>query len=340
MRRTFVSRRHFMALSASVAALGAGAPHALAAQKVDLGVASIDPIYAPIYVALKNGYMSGVNYANVQSGPRAKQLLAAKQITAAVTGVNDSVALSVAGKQSVVVYGIDTRSALANIMVNRDVYESGVRTAKDLAGRSLGVTAPQAATWLMAVYITEKVGLKDKVQIKPMGDFSTMAAAVKSKAIDACIATFAMLEKGREEGWGVPLYNVSDDASWNEIFGGDLPGLGVYVLEETLKERPDDIQAMVTGLVRANDFIQSKTSEEVAALILPDYLNSFSMPSVTAAVTLFKRLWSKDNIISETSYARLAAIMGNGRMYSDKEMAEATYAKNIDMSFVRKARGV
>jgi NitT/TauT family transport system substrate-binding protein len=45
-------------------------------------------------------------------------------------------------------------------------------------------------------------------------------------------------------------------------------------------------------------------------------------------------------MIPEPMYARLAAIMGSGRQYSDAEMTTATYAKNVDMSFVRKARGM
>ena len=58
--------------------------------KVEYGVASIDPLYAAAYVALKRDLFKQqgleVNYLNTQSGPRSKQLLAAGQITVATSG--------------------------------------------------------------------------------------------------------------------------------------------------------------------------------------------------------------------------------------------------------------
>jgi len=93
-------------------------------------------------------------------------LLAAKQIGCSTSGANDSVALSLAGKQSVLVYTFDVRVPFANIMINKEVYDSGVNSLEKLGGRSLGITAPQSATWLMAVYMTERAGLKDKVTIR------------------------------------------------------------------------------------------------------------------------------------------------------------------------------
>ena len=80
-------------------------------------------------MALKKGYFgtsATINYLNTQSGPRSKQLLAAKQIAAATTGANDSIALSIAGKQSVLVYTFDLRVPFANILINKEVYDSGI----------------------------------------------------------------------------------------------------------------------------------------------------------------------------------------------------------------------
>jgi NitT/TauT family transport system substrate-binding protein len=337
------NRRQFLGLSIGGALTMTLAPRAFAAGTLDYGVASIDPIYTPAYVALKQGFFGPsvkINYLNTQSGPRSKQLLAAKQIGAATTGANDSVALSIAGKQSVLVYTFDNRVPFANILINKEIYDSGVKSIDKLSGRSVGITAPQSATWLMAVYITERAGLKDKVAIRPLGDFTTMMAAVKSKGVDACMATYAMLEKAKEEGWGVPLFEITDVPAWDKVFGGPLPGAAAYVLADTITERPADVQALVSGLCKGTDFVFANSAETITDLILADYLQGYSKPSVIAAIDTFKKLWSKDNMIPESMYGRLAAIMGSGRQYSDAEMATATYAKNVDMSFVRKARGM
>ena len=344
MPRLPIDRRTFLQISVGGGAVALVGSPAGAAAKFDYGVASIDPIYAPIYVALKKGFFDkavvDVNHVNVQSGPRGKQLLAAGQIAACTTGATDSIALTLAGKASVLVYCFDDRVPFANILINKEVHASGVDTVAKLAGRSLGVTQPQAATWLMAVYLAERAGVKDKVAIRPLGDFTTMMAAVKSKGVEACMATFAMLEKAREEGWGVPLFDITDAATWDRTFGGPLPGAGTYVLADTIKSRPGDVQALVTGLCKATDLIMSSSAEASAELILADFLSGYTMASATAAITAFKKVWSKDNLITAENYARLAGIMGSGRMYSDAEMATATYAANVDMSFVKKARGL
>ena len=164
-----------------------------------------------------------VNYLNTQSGPRSKQLLAAKQIGAATTGANDWLRSRSPANNRCSVYTFDVRVPFANILINKEVYDFGVKSIDKLAGRSVGITAPQSATWLMAVYITERAGLKDKVAIRPLGDFTTMMGAVKSKGVDACMATYAMLEKAKEEGWGVPLFEITDAAAWDKVFGGALP---------------------------------------------------------------------------------------------------------------------
>ena len=128
---------------------------------IDYGIASIDPLYSVAYVAIKQGFFQEqgleVNYLNTQSGPRSKQLLAARELFITTTGVNDAVALSLAGKQATVVFGFDTRVPFANIMVRKQDYESGkIRKVADLAGKTIAVTQPQAATWLMAVYIADR----------------------------------------------------------------------------------------------------------------------------------------------------------------------------------------
>lgn len=158
-----LSRRGFLSISAAGAALTTLPLRPAFAQarlgKMEYGVASIDPLYSVVYVALKRGLYAAegldVNYINSQSGPRSKQMLAAGQLFMTTTGVNDAVALTIAGKASTVVLSLDRRVPFANLLVHKDNWESGaLRKVQDLAKKSIAVTQPQAATWLMAIYTT------------------------------------------------------------------------------------------------------------------------------------------------------------------------------------------
>ena len=188
----------------------------------------------------------------------------------------------------------------------------------------------------MATYIADKAGLKDKVTIKPLGDYATMMGAVKSGAVDCTMATFGMLEKGQEEGWGATLFDTTDAQTWNSIFGGDVPGYGCYVMQEEIEKRPEAVQALVTGLRRASNFMKDASPEEITDTVYSDYLQGFSKASILSAITVYKKSWSYDNTITPASYARLIDIMA-GRQYSAEELKKAPYEKNVNMSFMEKA---
>lgn len=339
-----MNRRSF--LGAAAIGLGAAAlPARLsAAESVIFGVASLDVGYASIYAALKKGYFKDagldVEHLNSQSGPRTKQMLSAGQIFAACTGSSDSVALTMAGKTSVLVCNLERRPAAANIIVSKAAYDAGVRSVKDLAGRKIGVTQPQAWTWLLGVYIAEAAGLKDKVEFRPLGDFTTMLGAVKANSVDGCIATFAMVEAAQAEGWGVPIFQADKDGDWNAIFSGDLPGIGIYVLKDAIDEKPAEVQKLVTGLVKGMDFLKSASADDIAELVRSEFLPNTPKAALAAAATKFKAVWNYDSTYTPDAYANLIKVMGDGRMYPTPALeAKAKFADCVNNSFVEKARG-
>jgi NitT/TauT family transport system substrate-binding protein len=316
------------------------AAQAQSSAKYEFGVAGIDPIYSAPYVAFKKGYFKeagiDVGYLNSQSGPRTKQILTAGQVLVGCSGVNDALATTVAGKPTTVVFGLDRRITYANILIRKE--DAGkFKSVADLSGQRLAVTQLQSATWLMAVFITEKGGAKD-VDIRGLGDFATMLGALKSKQVAATIATSAMLEQMKGEDWAVPLFSIGDDASWKSTFGGDVPGIGCYVLQEQIEKNPAAIQAAVTGLVKAQNLINSSTPEQLAELLHEDYMNSLPKETVKSGLTFYKQnVFSPDNIISEASYALLSDIIKD-RQFTPDQMAKIPYKSAINMEFVRKAR--
>lgn len=342
-----MDRRRFLHLTAG-GALALSLPRPAFAQakkvgKIEYGVASLDPLYAAAYVAHTRKLFAAegleIELLNSQSGPRSKQMLAAGQIFVTTTGVNDSIALTLAGKPATLVLGFDTRVAFANILVNKELYDSGkVRRVEDLSGHTLAVTQPQAATWLMAIYILDRAGLKGKVDVRGLGDFATMMGAVKTKQVAATIATVSMVDAAKQEGWGVPIFDVSDDAGWNATFGGDVPGVGCYVLAESVKKRPEAIQAFVNALVKATDSLRTSSPEEITDVIYEPYLSGFPKESVLRGVRVYKRTWNYTNVIARDGYDRLLGIMGDGRQFSNDELKKVPYETMVDMSFVKTAR--
>ena len=338
-------RRALGAGMAAAAAAFAPQARAQALPKIGYGCGSIDVIFTVAYVTLKQGYFRDagidVDYMNSQSGPRTKQMLAAGQLVVGSSGAGDPMTVTVAGKPATLIFGLDRKITYANMLVHKDDYDSGrFRAVKDLSNQKIGVTQPQAATWLMAVYLTERAGVKN-AEFRGLGDLSTMLGALKSKQVGATVATMAMMEEGVQQGFAKPIFDVTDDAAWTAAFGGDVPGLGCYVMQDTIAKRPGELQAFVSAMVRGQDFINANSAETLADLVHEDYLNGFSKDAVRKTVAMYKeKVFTRDNLINKTEYERLLAIMGGGRQFTDEEVKRVPYEQAVDMRFVRKARNL
>jgi NitT/TauT family transport system substrate-binding protein len=283
-----------------------------------------------------------IEHVNSQSGPRSKQMLAAGQVLITTSGINDSVALSLAGKPSTAVFSLDRRVPLANILVHKDNLGPGkLQTVADLAGKTIAVTQPQSTTWLMAVYLADRFGIKGKVTVRGLGDTMTMLGAVKSKQVDATIATMSMIDAAVQEGWGAPLFDVTDDESWHRVFGGDVPSLGCYVLSESIDKRGPAIQAFVNAMVKGSDWVHANSPEAIVELICADYLSGLPKHAALRAAASYKKsLWNYGNVLDKPGYDRLMAIMGDGRQFSNEELRRVPYEKAVDMRFVHKAHRI
>ncbi|OCZ65397.1 ABC transporter substrate-binding protein [Achromobacter xylosoxidans] len=344
----FTTRRRVLAATGALAGVTLIGGRVAFAQpklgRVVYGQGSIDPFFAAGYVALKKGYFGEagleVEYLNSQSGPRTNQLLAAGQIAFGATAATAAPALTLAGKPAALVFGFDRKLTYANVIVRREDFDSGkIKSLKDLAGKRVGATQPQSSTWLMALYLMQKAGVADKVDIRPLGDLATMLGALKTGSVAASMATMSMMEQAQQEGWGVPIFDATTEASWNEFMGGDVPGIAALTLQDTIQKRPETVQAFVTGLVRAQDFITAHSAAEIADVIYDDYLNAFPRAAIEKTLGVYKdTVFLGDNVITEDAYNRMTAIMGDGRQFSNDEIKTVPYDKCVDMRFVRRAR--
>ena len=100
--------------------------------------------------------------------------------------------ITVAGKEARLVFGLDNRITYANLLIHKDSFASGkISKVSDLAGQTIACTQPKSSSWLMAAIIAERAGIKDKVDIRGLGDLVTLMAAVKTKQVGASIATMS-----------------------------------------------------------------------------------------------------------------------------------------------------
>ena len=123
--------------------------------------------------------------------------------------------------------------------------------------------------------------------------------------------------------------------------GGDVPGIAALTLEDTIQKRPEVVQAFVTAIVKAQDFITANSAAGVTDAIYDDYLSAFPRAAIEKTLAILKdTAFLKDNLITEDAYNRMTAIMGDGRQFSNDDIKTVPYTKCVNMSFVRKARAL
>ena len=347
MNETRISRRDVIKIAASGSLFLLPPAGPLLAQeqigKFDLAVGTVDTFYTVAYVTFASGYFKAegldVGYVNANSGPRAAQMLTASQSFISLGGASDPMTISVAGKEANLIFGLDDRITYANLLVHKDNFESGkIKKVSDLAGQTIACTQPKSSSWLMAAIIAERAGIRDKIDIRGLGDLVTLLGAVKTKQVGASIATMSMLESATREGWGTTLFDCTDDAAWNQTFGGEIPGLAAYVLTDSIRRRPKEVQAFVNAMAKGQDYINKNSARAITDLIHKDFLASYPKEAVEKTVALYKeKVWSKNNMVSAASYNRLLD-MYRGRLFDDQEVARVPYEKVVDMSFLARAR--
>ena len=90
---------------------------------------------------------------------------------------------------------------------------------------------------------------------------------------------------------GVPLFDVTDEKTWNETFGGDGPASDAMCFPESIEKRGAAIQAFVNAMVKGSDWVKANTPEAIVDLIYQDYLSGFPKEAALRASASTRATW-------------------------------------------------
>ena len=340
-----INRR--LMLGGSLATAGmmmAGPRFAHAATDLPMSVAGLDPHFSVFYVAECAGYFKdnglNVGYLNTQNGTNTRQALASGQIAATLVSPFDSMVMTLAGKKASIIFNTDRKMSYANVVVRKADFDSGAITKfQDLKDKKYGVTGLASAFYIVGMYLADRAGIAGHIEMRPHADTAALLGSLKSGQVQAITASFAMLQQAIGDSWGTPIFSVEGENDWNTLIGGDLPGVCAHALDSTIESRPDDLQAMVSALVKAEDYMLSHSAEEITDLVLEKFLPGFKAEQVTKAHALFKEaLWTKNNIPTKEVFDRIRAMAVIGGVVDKAREEEVSYEKMVFPAFVNKAR--
>jgi len=220
------------------------------ARKVVIGHAAMNARVAPLWVAEDHGFFIkyGVN-ANaifIRQAPVLVAALTAGDVQAAYTG-GTTVLPAVAG-------GSDLKIVMT--LTNRLGYDvvaaPGIKTAKDLRGKKVGVQTLAGTVWMGAMLALEYLGLdpqRDNITFLVVGDQTVATQVLEAGQIDMTVLDGVFSRRLKQKG-----FNILAELSKANI---PFSSQGLVAKSGLLREQRETVESLIKGLLEGIAFCLS-----------------------------------------------------------------------------------
>ena len=160
-----------------------------------------------------------------------------------------------------------------------------------------------------------------------------MLGSLKTKQVDVLVSSLSLLNESMEQGWGTLLFDGTDETIWNKYIGGKVPVTGHFTVQSTIDKDPPKMQAFVTALWRATQWIKAHSPDEIYDMI-ELYVGSTSRAANILEITALKKVADYEGAVDAASFAR-------GEKVWFREMTgikPLTIAEVVSPDFVQAAR--
>jgi NitT/TauT family transport system substrate-binding protein len=342
-----ISRRQVLITGS--AALGAGLlPSFTRAQgaTATLAFGPATPVYALGLIAEAKGFFRAENLdfklVVGNAGTHGRQALAAEQALFAHGDASHPLQLSTRGKKSKILMATQMIASISNIVVRKDLYDAGITTVEKLAEYKrpdgakpiVAATAIGSGTWMYGTYVFESKKLGDRINWVAGGGPKTMFPGLETKQFDAIMAVPGWVIEAETQGFGKVIYDTSKPGVFVGAFGGTVPVLVIYTLEETTQQKKALVQSFVNAMYQAMKWVKATPIDEVYKLVGEKYFAGIDPVAVKAELGFDKATWAYDGRIDKASFER------GGKVWYRKgsDIPESRYEDLVDMSFLDAAQ--
>jgi NitT/TauT family transport system substrate-binding protein len=267
-------------IAAGIAALVLALPVSAQAQKpetakVRLAVGGKSSLYyLPLTVTERLGYFKDagldVEISDFAGGSKSLQAMIGGSADV-VTGAFDHT-IQMQAKNQAIVAVVQLGRFPGFALALRKEKAAGYKSAKDLKGMKIGVTAPGSSTHFMALHMMTQEGLKpEDASFIGIGAGNTVVAAVKRGEVDGLVNVDPMINLLNEEGEIKIVADTRTMEGTNKVYGGPYPAAVLYATAAFVEKNPGTTQALVTAFVRGLKWVQSHSPEEIAKVMPEEY---------------------------------------------------------------------
>jgi len=297
--------------------------------KVTLNEVAHSIFYAPMYVAIEEGYFEeeGIDLTLVTGFGADKVMTAVLTGEAEIgfMGSESSIYTYAQGTENPVINFAQLTQRAGNFVVSREPIEdftwNMLKGQEVLGGRAGGM--PQ----MVFEYVLKKHGIDPKtdLQIDQSIDFGSTAAAFSGGKGTYTIefephATGLEMQK---EGYIV--------ASLGEE-SGYVPYTAFSATKQYIEQNPEVVQAFVNALQKGLEYVNTHTPEEIAKLIQPQFKET-DLETITTIVSRYyeQDTWPEDLVFEKESFELLEHILMEAgeleEMLPYEALVDTTFAK-------------
>lgn len=275
--------------------------------KVTLNEVAHSIFYAPMYVAIEEGYFDeeGIDLDLVCG------FGADKTMTAVISGEADigfmgsetSIYTYAEGATDYVVNFAQLTQRAGNFLVARE--EMPDFTWDDLKGHLVLGGRKGGMPQMVFEYILKENGIDpaSDLEINQNIDFGSTAAAFAEGQGDFTVEFEPGATTLESEGKGYVVASLGEDS-------GYVPYTAFSAKQSYIEEHPDVIQGFTNALQKGMDYVQAHTPEEIAAVIEPQFPET-DLETITTIVTRYydQDTWKSNLIFEESSFDLLQDIL-------------------------------
>jgi NitT/TauT family transport system substrate-binding protein len=233
-----------------------------AATRVVIGNSTINPRIAPLWIAQEMGYFQKYNIETTLVFVRSTPLLIAAMKSGSIPvayGGGGGILNASVGESDLKILATFTGK-----MTNNLISRPGIKTAKDLRGKILGVQSIGGTNWIGALLWLEHLGLdpvRDNISIQVIGDQTIRAQALETGKIDAAAVDIVFSRRLEERG-----FTVLGDSQKSNI---PFVGVDVVSTRNFISAQPAALENVLKALLESLAFVLTpKNHDKVLEVIM------------------------------------------------------------------------
>ena len=287
--------------------------------------------YAPMYVAIENGYFEeeglDIELVNGAGADNVMTALISGDADIGFMGPEATVYVYNQGSQNYAVNFAQLTQRAGNFLVSRS--QENDFTWQDLKGKTVLGGRAGGMPQMIFEYVLKLHNIDPETDLNIIQniDFGLTAEAFVSGTADYTVEFEPFATSLEKNGSGYVIASLGEDS-------GYVPYTCFSAIESYIQENPEIIQGFTNAIQKGLNYVNSHTPAEIAAIIQPQFAETDSDKLITIIDRYAAQdTWKEDCIFTEEAFTLLQNILDQAGELTNR----VEYDTLIDPSFAQKA---